>query len=151
MIFQDFCFTIYILSIWYGLIWCMCVLIWFWTCSILADCHVPQKYHPMLFKTVWLVLLMWKYIHVAPVEMAKCVKYSHYRDVFLSIHVFLPSAVSFTVYPSLTVMLWTAICLPRTQMTLVLIGKGLVLRGWPSKIEVIGVLGIYRLDYDIIA
>ena len=32
--------------------------------------------------------------------------------------------------------------LPRTQMTLVLIGKCLVLRGWPSKIEVIGALGI---------
>ena len=32
--------------------------------------------------------------------------------------------------------------LPRTQMTLVLIGKGLVLGGWPSKIEVIGALGI---------
>ena len=30
-----------------------------------------------------------------------------------------------------------------TQMTVVLIGKGLVLKGWPSKIEVIGALGIY--------
>ncbi len=28
-------------------------------------------------------------------------------------------------------------------MTLFLNGKGLVLGGWPSKIEVIGVLGIY--------
>ena len=35
------------------------------------------------------------------------------------------------------------ICIPRTQMTLVLIGRGLVLGGWPSQIEVIGVLGIY--------
>ena len=33
--------------------------------------------------------------------------------------------------------------IPRTQMTLVLNGKGLVLGGWPSKIGVIGVLGIY--------
>ena len=32
-------------------------------------------------------------------------------------------------------------CIPRTQMTLVLIGKGLVLGGWPSNIEVIWVLG----------
>ncbi len=32
---------------------------------------------------------------------------------------------------------------PRTQMTLVLIGKGLVLEGWPSKIEVSWVLGLY--------
>ncbi len=31
--------------------------------------------------------------------------------------------------------------IPWTQMTLVLIGKGLVLRGWPSKIEVIWVPG----------
>ena len=31
---------------------------------------------------------------------------------------------------------------PRTQMTLVFIGKGLVLGGWPSKIEVIEVLGL---------
>ena len=31
--------------------------------------------------------------------------------------------------------------LPGTQMTLVLIGKGLVLAGWPSKIEVIWVPG----------
>ncbi len=29
-----------------------------------------------------------------------------------------------------------------TQMTLVLLGKGLVLRGWPSKIEVIGAVGL---------
>ena len=33
---------------------------------------------------------------------------------------------------------------PRTQMTLVLIGKGFVLGGWPSKIEVIGALGSYN-------
>ena len=33
--------------------------------------------------------------------------------------------------------------IPGTQMTLVLIGKGLVLEGWPSKIEVIWVPGIY--------
>ena len=32
---------------------------------------------------------------------------------------------------------------PRTQMTIVLNGKGLVLEGWPSKIEVIGVLGTH--------
>ena len=32
---------------------------------------------------------------------------------------------------------------PRTQMTLVLIEKGLVLEGWPSKIEVSWLLGIY--------
>jgi len=37
----------------------------------------------------------------------------------------------------------SSIYIPRTQMTLVLIGKGLVLRGWPSKIEAIYVLGIY--------
>ena len=40
------------------------------------------------------------------------------------------------------------ICIPRTQMgPLVLLGKGLVLRGSPSKIEVIGVLGIYIYTY----
>ena len=33
--------------------------------------------------------------------------------------------------------------IPRTQMTLVLIEKGLVLEGWPSKIEASWVLGIY--------
>ena len=33
--------------------------------------------------------------------------------------------------------------IPRTQMTLILIGKGLVLEGWPSKIGVSWVLGIY--------
>ena len=32
-------------------------------------------------------------------------------------------------------------------MTPVLIGKGLVLGGWPSKIEVIWVLGIYIYDF----
>ena len=40
---------------------------------------------------------------------------------------------------------------PGTQMTLVLIWKGFVLRGWPSNIEVIWVLGIiynYRTIYD---
>ena len=35
------------------------------------------------------------------------------------------------------------IYIPRTQMTLVLIGKGLALGGWPSKIEVIWVPGTY--------
>ena len=35
------------------------------------------------------------------------------------------------------------IYIPRTQMTLVLVRKGLVLRGWPSKIEVSWVLGTY--------
>ena len=33
--------------------------------------------------------------------------------------------------------------IPGTQMTLGLVGKDLVLMGWPSKVEVIGVLGIY--------
>ena len=36
---------------------------------------------------------------------------------------------------------------PRTQMTLVLIGKGLVLEGWPSKIEVSWVLGQAYITY----
>ena len=40
---------------------------------------------------------------------------------------------------------WSNIYVPRTQMTLVLIGRGLVLEGWPSKIEVSWVLGIYNL------
>ena len=31
--------------------------------------------------------------------------------------------------------------IPTTQMTLVLVGKGFVLRGWPPKIEVIWALG----------
>ena len=35
-------------------------------------------------------------------------------------------------------------------MTLVLIGKGLVLGGWPSKIEVIWVLGIYTYIYILL-
>ena len=35
-----------------------------------------------------------------------------------------------------------SLCIPRTQMTLVLIGKGLVLEGWHSKIEVSWLLGI---------
>ena len=39
--------------------------------------------------------------------------------------------------------LHVCVYIPRTQMTLVLIGKGLVLEGWPSKIEVSRVLGIY--------
>ena len=34
--------------------------------------------------------------------------------------------------------------IPRTQMTLVLLEKGLVLEGWPSKIEVIWALGIHK-------
>ena len=37
----------------------------------------------------------------------------------------------------------TCLYLPRTQLTLGLIGQGLVLGGWPSKIEVIGVLGTF--------
>ena len=37
--------------------------------------------------------------------------------------------------------------IPRTQMTLVLVRKGLVLRGWPSKIEVSWVLGVYIFTY----
>ena len=37
------------------------------------------------------------------------------------------------------------IYIPGTQMTLVLIGKGLVLGGWPTKIEVIGVPGIRNI------
>ena len=42
--------------------------------------------------------------------------------------------------------------IPRTQMTLVLVRKGLVLRGWPSKIEVSWVLGVYiYLHIDITA
>ena len=40
--------------------------------------------------------------------------------------------------------------IPRTQMTHGLLGKGLVLRGWPSKIEVVGVLGISREIYHLI-
>ena len=38
--------------------------------------------------------------------------------------------------------------IPGTQMTLVLIGKGLVLEGWPSKIEVSWVLDIYIYPTD---
>ena len=42
---------------------------------------------------------------------------------------------------------WCIICIyiyiAGTQMTLVLVGKGLVLGGWPSKIEVIGALGTH--------
>ena len=38
----------------------------------------------------------------------------------------------------------TFICIPGTQMTRVLIGKGLVLGGWPLKIEVIWVPGIKK-------
>ena len=38
---------------------------------------------------------------------------------------------------------WKYIYIPWIQMTLVLIGKGCVFGGWPSKIEVIGALGIY--------
>ena len=37
------------------------------------------------------------------------------------------------------------ICIPGTQLTRVLIGKGHILGGWWSKIEVIQVLGIYNL------
>ena len=37
--------------------------------------------------------------------------------------------------------------IPRTQMTLVLVGKDLVLGGWPSKIEVIWVPGICKYIY----
>ena len=37
---------------------------------------------------------------------------------------------------------------PRTQRTLVLIEKDLVLEGWPSKIEVSWVLGKWRSDED---
>ena len=39
------------------------------------------------------------------------------------------------------------IYIPGTQMTLVLVGKGHVLGGLPSKIEVIWVLGIYVCVY----
>ena len=38
------------------------------------------------------------------------------------------------------------ICIPRTQMTLVLIQLGLVLEGWPSKMEVSWVLGIHNIS-----
>ena len=38
---------------------------------------------------------------------------------------------------------WCILYIPGTQMTLVLVGKGHVLGGLPSKIEVIWVLGIY--------
>ena len=41
------------------------------------------------------------------------------------------------------VYIYIHVYIPRTQMTLVLIGKGLVLGGWSSKIEVSWVLGIY--------
>ena len=41
------------------------------------------------------------------------------------------------------------IYIPRTQMTIILIGKGLVLGGWPSKIEVIWVPGIYIYMYTL--
>ena len=37
--------------------------------------------------------------------------------------------------------------LPRTQMTSVLIGKGLVMGGWPSKIGVIWVIGSYKVAW----
>ena len=40
-------------------------------------------------------------------------------------------------------LIYIYIYTPRTQMTLVLLGKGLVLGGWPSKTEVSWVLGIY--------
>ena len=41
--------------------------------------------------------------------------------------------------------------IPRTEMTLVLLGKGLVLKGWPSKIEVNWVLGVYIYIYIYLA
>ena len=40
--------------------------------------------------------------------------------------------------------------LPRTQTTVVLIEKGLVLSGWPSKIEVSWVLGTYSIHIHFI-
>ena len=40
------------------------------------------------------------------------------------------------------------IYIPGTQMTLVLVGKGLVLEGWPSKTEVSCGLGIYLYTYN---
>ena len=46
----------------------------------------------------------------------------------------------------MNICIYVYIYIPRTQMTLVLIGKGLVLEGWvPSKIEVSWVLGIFIL------
>ena len=39
--------------------------------------------------------------------------------------------------------MYLQLCIPRIQMTLVLLEKGYVLEGWPSKIEVIWALGIY--------
>ena len=45
--------------------------------------------------------------------------------------------------PPLNVYIYVYIYIPRTQMALVLNGKGLVLGGWPSKIGVIWVLGMY--------
>ena len=38
-----------------------------------------------------------------------------------------------------------SICIPRAQMTLVLIEKGLILEGWSSKTEVGWVLGVYDM------
>ncbi len=45
-----------------------------------------------------------------------------------------------TIPPYNPLHIWIKYPIPRTHMTLVLLGKGLVLRGWPSKIEVIGAL-----------
>ena len=39
--------------------------------------------------------------------------------------------------------------IPRTQKSLVLIGKGIVLGGWPSKVGIISTLGIYKVDLDL--
>ena len=49
-------------------------------------------------------------------------------------------------YSAIFLKLYTT---PGTQMTIVLIGKGLVLGGWPSKIEVIWVPGIYYIITSI--
>ena len=54
----------------------------------------------------------------------------------------IPKSASTHTYIHIYIYTYVCIHIPGTQMTFVLVGKGLVLGGWPSKIEVIWVPGI---------
>ena len=106
-----------------------------------------------------LLLLLFLLLLLLQIELIMLMSMSCIHLLLNEIHVFMAGKLKQCLLCSIGRMKWNAvnalfkeknihiyiiyIYVPGTQMTLVLIGKGLVLGGWPSKIEVIGVPGIY--------